>query len=72
MPTCKTCGAEILWIVTPTGKAHPVDAKPEKRWVTVFSLDEDGGEEWALVDTYLTHFATCPQADQHRRSHAAE
>lgn len=62
MATCKTCGAEILWIRTTTGKMHPIDAKPEKRWVW------NAVDGWDLLETHISHFATCPDADQHRRS----
>lgn len=48
------CGAEIIWIKTEAGKNHPVDRKPEKRWVLTLS------GAWKLVDTYGTHFNTCP------------
>lgn len=69
MATCKSCGAEILWVTTPTGKNAPVDAKPEKRWVEVKVILEGRPDtaEWVLVDTYLPHFATCPQASEHRK-----
>lgn len=58
--TCKTCKAPILWAKTENGKAVPLDAEPIKRFI-------EEGEVVKLVDTYVTHFATCPQADQHRR-----
>lgn len=28
--TCKSCGAAIIWCITPAGKWAPVDAKAEK------------------------------------------
>ena len=62
MPYCKSCNAEITWIKTEGGKNHPVDAKATKRWVNVISLG------WLLLDTHESHFATCPNADQHRKS----
>jgi hypothetical protein len=58
--TCRSCGAVIWWGKTPQGKAVPLDA-PEKRFV----LDRDGTV--SLVDAYLTHFATCPNASEHRK-----
>lgn len=57
--TCKTCGAAILWVVLASGKRHPLNAEPEVRYV-----EYEGG--WALSKTYLTHFATCPDAAHHR------
>lgn len=58
---CESCGAAIRWITTDAGHAHPVDAKPEKRWL----LDPNG--HGRIADAYLSHFATCPKAAQHRR-----
>lgn len=56
---CKSCQAEILWLKTKDGKDMPVDA---------------GSVELPLVGkppvfdrTIMTsHFATCPNAAQHR------
>jgi hypothetical protein len=39
----------------------PLDASAQKRFV----LDEHGVVR--AVDTYQTHFVSCPQAEQHRR-----
>lgn len=73
MSTCSSCGAAILWVKTlPGGKAMPLDAKPEKRVVLVDAiggLDRDG-VRGRVVDTYVSHFATCPQAAEHRRPKA--
>jgi len=67
MPTCKSCGAEIIWAKTQKGKAIPLDPKPEKRVV----LEHPDGPMFdavaTVVDTYVSHFATCPDADKHRR-----
>ena len=57
---CRTCKAEIIWIKTPAGKNHPIDAKPKKLWVF------DGGG-WQLEECHESHFASCPDAAQHRR-----
>lgn len=54
---CKSCGASIIWIKTATGKAHPLDAKTEKKWVF------DGGG-WITVSAYTSHFGSCPQSKQ--------
>lgn len=35
MSQCKSCKAEIFWAVTGKGKRHPVNAKPEKRFVLI-------------------------------------
>jgi hypothetical protein len=59
--TCRSCGAAILWVVThPGGKRMPLDVPPVKRFVV-----EDG--EAYQRDTYVSHFATCPNAAQHRK-----
>jgi len=69
MATCKSCGADILWVRTAAGKDMPVCAKPEKRFV----LDEGqafGGlfaPTGRAVDAYQSHFVDCPQAAEHRR-----
>ena len=67
LASCKSCGAEIIWIKTPTGKNAPIDAKPEKRWAEINRFSASEPRRWALLDTYLPHFASCPNADQHRR-----
>ena len=28
--TCRSCGAAILWAVTPNGKKMPLDAEPDE------------------------------------------
>lgn len=58
---CRSCGAPIVWVVTESGKRMPLDAKPEKRFV----VDVDG--KAYVRDTYVSHFAHCPNAAQHRR-----
>ena len=59
--TCKGCGAAIIWIKTPAGKATPVDRFPQKLWTYV----EPYG--WSLRDCYVSHFATCPNASKFRK-----
>lgn len=72
--TCRTCGAEIVWARMPSGKMCPFDAEetPAGGW----DLIDDRGEVLAQRLTrvagsgepgYLSHFATCPQATEHRR-----
>ena len=67
MSNCRSCNKPIKWIKTPGGKNHPVDAEPEKRWVFIDSEDFPELQGWNLMDTYTSHFATCPQADKWRR-----
>jgi hypothetical protein len=63
MAQCRGCGAEIIWAITPLNKkAMPLDAKPEKRFIL-----SAGNDQARLVDTYISHFATCPKAADFRR-----
>ena len=77
---CKSCGAAIRWKKTMTGKMMPVDYEqiafyPDSEGKELFVTD--GGsvvhgvrapEEANIVHFgYISHFATCPNADQHRR-----
>lgn len=77
---CRSCGKRILWIRMRSGKAMPVDdllinyrvdPKGKDRIVT------PGGDVVACVAGvrvedatgfgYTSHFATCPNANGHRR-----
>jgi hypothetical protein len=81
---CRSCEAPIRWARTAAGKAMPLDVEPsadgnvQLGWV--------GGEEIAIVlgspadragaqvdgiDLFVSHFATCPNASQHRRDRSA-
>lgn len=72
---CSGCDAPIIWTVTSKGKAMPVDADP----ATVgrgFRLEEHDGDEIRAVFTadpepgeklYVSHFASCPQANVFRK-----
>jgi ketosteroid isomerase-like protein len=60
MTTCKSCSAEIIWIKTKAGKSAPIDAKAIKVFVK-------SGDGWILEVGHQSHFATCPNADQHRK-----
>lgn len=53
---CRSCGHPIVWFKTDAGKNIPIDAE------TV--LAEDTTLE---LPRHVSHFATCPHADQHRR-----
>jgi hypothetical protein len=69
--TCKSCNAAILWAETPNGKRMPLDAQPVpngnivlvdgKATVIGHGETRDGREAW------LSHWATCPSAAQHRK-----
>lgn len=57
---CKSCGAEIAFLPTKTGKM-PVDAKPVKVVVLV-------GDHYEVRKGYNPHWASCPNAAAHRRA----
>ena len=66
MNTCKSCGAEIVWVEMDSGKPMPCDAKP----LTVVEVYEvKGKKKGSVVNTgyHMSHFATCPNAEKHRR-----
>lgn len=68
MSTCRSCGAEIKWIETKAGKMMPVDPTP---------LEEGEGVLGKVVDDgsgtlYISHFATCLEADSWRKPSAAK
>lgn len=54
---CSSCHAKIIWFKTEAGKNMPVDAD------TVEPEDDEYDPP-----RHISHFATCPNADQHRRS----
>jgi hypothetical protein len=59
MSACSSCGAQITWLLTGKGSAMPVDGDIPKT-----------GPGNVLFDpkVHTSHFATCPNADKHRRS----
>jgi hypothetical protein len=58
---CSSCHADIVWLLTAKGKRMPVDAATVKPGDYLF---EPNGE-------HVSHFATCPSAQQHRRGRRA-
>ena len=52
---CRRCGRQIVWRETFRGARVPLDCPPERRYVP----DDEG--KMMPVDTWLPHFATCPQ-----------
>jgi hypothetical protein len=66
--SCRSCGAPIVWAVTSSGKRMPLDA----RAAVVFGLDTTSDPPLATRGQgdplYVSHFATCPNAAQHRKS----
>lgn len=77
MAECRSCGAQIIWIKTKAGKAMPCDADKvnytavEKGTSVIVTPTGDvvRGEVSENGDKsgYISHFATCPFANKHRR-----
>lgn len=80
---CRSCGAEIIWVGTGSGKRMPVDAAPREDGNIVLTEYPDGYieaeyvspklfEEWDVEAPeprrYVSHFATCFQSKQWRKS----
>jgi hypothetical protein len=64
--SCRSCGALIVWATTEAGRKQPFDAKIESK--AVLSVARDGTVHSKIVQVATPHHATCPNADQHRRS----
>lgn len=77
--TCRGCGASIVWIKTPTGKAMPCDPAPVYYKATPDGKDKVVTTRGEVVSCeivpganatdagYRPHWATCPQADRFKR-----
>ncbi len=68
---CRSCGAPIVWGITKKCNRVPLDP-PEKRFVPIcrgdmLNLPPGDIPEVEMRETWLSHFATCPDADKHRR-----
>ena len=83
MSKCKSCGAEIVWIKMKSGKSMPCNTRgihyreqvhgdkgcmftlvtPDGNVVVGRACEENESE---LVG-YVSHFATCPYANRHRK-----
>ena len=73
--TCKGCGQQILWTKTKAGKAMPCNpvavyftpAGGPETFVTPDGRVERGFQSQGGQLGYISHFATCPNADRFRR-----
>jgi hypothetical protein len=65
---CSSCDAPIVWAQTSDDKPIPLNM-PEKRFILVLHRNVERGDyyEARMVETYTSHFATCPHAAQHRK-----
>lgn len=69
---CRSCGAEIIWAITPAGRRMPVDAAPDP--TGTLRLAQEPYNVTVVVagpsdeePRHRPHFATCPQANEWRR-----
>ena len=77
---CRACGKMILFLKTVNGKTTPVDAnamyfRKREHGKELFVLmngstarGETCGEAEADAIGYISHFATCPKADEFRKT----
>jgi hypothetical protein len=77
MSVCRSCGAEIEWIVTKSGAKMPLDpeyveweeADPGTKLVTdqgtVYIVDHS--KNYSSVRGRISHFATCDRPNDWRR-----
>lgn len=79
MSSCRSCGAEILWItMEDSGKKMPIDVVPDDANGTVVILGGTKGRVCTRSELvhyaacgrrfYRSHFATCPNAREHRKA----
>lgn len=68
---CKSCGAKIIWIQTRRNKWIPVDYEPVFAKGGEKNVFRNDGKMYRSApegaEVYITHFATCPNAKEHRR-----
>ncbi len=78
---CRSCEAPVFWAVTDGGKRMPVDLQPEDDGnLVIVGMGPDDAARVTVVEPsapmlgdpprYRSHFATCPNADHHRKSPA--
>lgn len=66
---CSSCGADIVWKITEGGKKMPIDSTPAPDGNLVFiGLGAHPVPEKWTGERYKSHFATCPDAKNFRRS----
>lgn len=80
MPACRSCHARITWLRTPGGKAIPVDEDPVEDGNIVIDVercqlvarvfkDAEMARSFAPEEPrYVSHFQTCPDAPEWRRT----
>lgn len=80
---CRSCRARIRWVSTTHGRSMPIDPDPVPDGNLILTYPSPGSVLAIVVDPnalmlddpprYVSHFSTCPNADQHRkpRGHTA-
>ena len=61
---CKSCGADIVWMVTTKGKNMPVNYSEKVRVFLEFTKPRPLTFNH---QTMISHFATCPNSAAHRK-----
>lgn len=74
---CSSCQAAIIWAQSAKGHPSPIDAEPVSEGNVVLDVPDDPREppiarvlkkgQHAPMPRYVSHFATCPNADTHRK-----
>jgi hypothetical protein len=83
MSKCKSCGSEIIWIKMKSGKSMPCNPRGihyrkqvhGDKGCMLTLVTSDGNvvvgqvcdEDESELFGYVSHFATCPNADRHRK-----
>lgn len=83
--SCRACGAPIGFIKTKAGKTVPVDEKsvnflPDPEGKELFVLVDGSTQRGARVEEesnssqigFISHFATCPEADRFRKARKSD
>lgn len=64
---CRSCGASIVWVKT----REYVNKKGEQKGGASMPIDAataNGSSVFNAQEGHISHFATCPNATQHRKA----
>lgn len=64
---CRSCGSDIVWVVTPAGKNMPLDAMSTSMWLIQEEGAQQGSPRARLVQVRTPHWASCPHAAEWRK-----
>lgn len=64
MTKCKSCGKEIVWAYTRSGKKIPLEVRSRGNVSIRDGVAKVGAEG---AGNYIAHFATCPHGNAWRR-----